>query len=742
MIIITKTRWDREEITMYPVNHFLGAQRNGVNHVSMNLSTFNRASGPVRDTNYPIYSDSLITWYKIKNVKSVRLMFTWEAVQPTLNGPVPGITGGYADYWADLAGRQVGGKTDPRTGRPLPVSVLKRLLDNGIYVILSPWQYNSKSGVKPTGEFIGDTDIVYNDTAFTSANFADFWGKFATAINAVTGSDQRVAFDLINEPHTHAESGNKAGDIGISLTDWFGCAQAAIRSIRDTGATNTIFVPGMAYASASSFTTNGSAGAWLSLIDPLKNIAVTAHCYDGITNLNGVRSTKPITALRDACSALISWARTHGIKVNIGEIALDAGDNGRPSPINGTPAFCSTFPTAQAQWTDWNSFCLANNDVVVGWNWWGNSTSSWWNQGDSCDPEGYHWGLTLDDGVTQTVYMDLIQATLPTPTLVIPDNLADSGMEPNTTTTVAWESPAVWVRQSADGGTVGEPILGGAASVVYVSVTNKGTGPYNLLPGDQTDVIRLYWAKAAAGLSWPAPWNGSIAKQGGTVAPPQPVGTVLPGQSKAIAINWPATPNPADYPGGDGHFCLLALITKSWSPEFEGFLGSDLNQNVLKLSTVAWRNIHIVPVAAKALGDLVIANHTDRNMRAHIAFEILDARAKPIDPAGAKLSIRPRGGALDKLRTLQTDGPLLKLGHGAFEILELARGIPRLDLRPEEVLSFELDYVSEPKIDGYAVRVTQLAMEGDSWRTIGGQTFVVGNVEGFTMRHECHQKTS
>ena len=209
-----------------------------------------------------------------------------------------------------------------------------------------------------------------------------------------------MSFELINEPHTHAEAGNKAGDIGISLADWFACAQAGITSIRTTGATNTIFVPGMAYTAASSFTSNGSSTAWLALSDPQNNIAVTVHCYSGL----GSAST---SVLRDACSALVTWARTnHGIKINIGEIAIDAGDNGRPT-------FCSTFATAQAQWADWHRFCVDDsNDVLVGWNWWGNSAPGWWNQGDSCDPEGYHWGLTLDGGATQTIYMDLIETTM------------------------------------------------------------------------------------------------------------------------------------------------------------------------------------------------------------------------------------------------------------------------------------------------------------------------------------------
>ena len=144
----------------------------------------------------------------------------------------------------------------------------------------------------------------------------------------------------------------------------------------------------MAYTDAASFTTNGSAAHWLALTDPHKNIAVTVHSY------NGLGSSSP-TVLRDACAPLVTWARTHGVNVHVGEVAINAGSNGRPG-------FCSTFAVAQAQWDDWNTFCVSNSDVLVGWNWWANSAAGWWNQGDSCDSEGFHWGLTLDDGATQT----------------------------------------------------------------------------------------------------------------------------------------------------------------------------------------------------------------------------------------------------------------------------------------------------------------------------------------------------
>lgn len=337
----------------------------------MNLGTFDFELGPIRGTDYPVYSDALLDWYQRKGMTSVRLLFTWEAVQSSLGGALPATGDHFDDYWNDL------------------VSALVRLLARNAYVILCPWQYNSNSA---------DTDIVYRGASFSSADFADFWSKFAVAMNAATGTDQRVAFDLINEPHTLTESGSKAGDIGIALVDWFDRARAAIDAIRNSGATNTIFVPGMAYAAAKTFASNGSSDAWVAATVGFENVAVTVHCYIGL-------GSSEATVLRDDCNALVSWARGAGVKVNVGEIAIDAGPNGLPT-------FASTFEIATTQWADWAAFCSENSDVLVGWNWWANSAKNWWNKGDSADPAGFHWGLTLDDGLTQTVYMDVIETAI------------------------------------------------------------------------------------------------------------------------------------------------------------------------------------------------------------------------------------------------------------------------------------------------------------------------------------------
>jgi hypothetical protein len=147
----------------------------------------------------------------------------------------------------------------------------------------------------------------------------------------------------------------------------------------------------MAYTAAASFVTNGSAGPWLTLTDPATNLALTVHCYSPLG------SASP-TVLPDSCTALVTWARNHGVKVHIGEIALDAGD---PT---------GSWALAQAQWAAWAQFCTDNSDVLLGWNWWANSAGGWWDDGDS--GHGSHWGLTTDDGNTQTIYMNLIEATL------------------------------------------------------------------------------------------------------------------------------------------------------------------------------------------------------------------------------------------------------------------------------------------------------------------------------------------
>jgi hypothetical protein len=216
------------------------------------------------------------------------------------------------------------------------------------------------------------------------------------------------------------------------------------------------------------------------------------------------------------------------------------------------------------------------------------------------------------------------------------------------------------------------------------------------------------------------------------------VPAVAAGADTVLPFSWPVTPNPANYPGNDGHFCLLAVVTKNPAvttppaDPFDGFAGPDLNWNVLRFSHVAWRNIHIVPLQPhmRRLGELVVANHTDADVRAQVAFEALDERAQPAEAAG-RISLAPRGTALDRIREFGDPENLEDLGEEVYRVADPATGIVGLQLRPGDELAFGLELAAEQDAAGYALRAVQYTLEGDERTPVGGQTFVVGAVEAW-----------
>jgi Cellulase (glycosyl hydrolase family 5) len=344
----------------------------GTNLNGMESATYNHydpASGPIQDTDYPVFTNTLLNYLHSQGVRHIRFVFAWEAMQSSLGGSIPNnSTSNYSAYWNNY------------------INAVKRLLALGISVNCGMWQYSADTG---------GTDIAYQGGTFQPSDFGNFWGPFAAAVNSATGNDQRVSFDLINEPHQGAIV---AGD---QISTWTPYAQAAITAIRNTGATNLILYSGYNYADCASFTSDGSSNEFLSLTDPGNNLGVTAHNYDGqlSDNISDGGSTDP-NALNNACSALISWAQTHNVLVDIGEIAID---NGNPN---------GSLSLAQTQWTNWQAFCVANKANLISWNWWGCSESQagydWWSNEDSTGRQ--NWGLIQDntDDQTPSTYLTLL----------------------------------------------------------------------------------------------------------------------------------------------------------------------------------------------------------------------------------------------------------------------------------------------------------------------------------------------
>ena len=363
------------------------------------------------------------------------------------------------------------------------------------------------------------------------------------------------------------------------------------------------------------------------------------------------------------------------------------------------------------------------------------------NQGSSFTANGtvWKWDITTPFNTTNfqasgifTTYPGNGGGALVEPFLVIQDNedkininKTDIGSEPNTTTTIAWDSRDIWVRQTNDGKTPGndipQKVLGGQPSYVYVRIRNKGITPTS---GDEK--IILYWAKASTGLGWPAPWDGSNnipspikGEQIGQIDLSSP-NVIQPNTDGIVEFRWAGTPNPINY-GGDEHFCLLARIVTSpapllftdpaLTPPFSyglteqlavtnplGVTNPLLISNVLNNNKIAWRNIHITGVAAKIRpGSIIVANYLSVRINAKINFELLNSQGNRVELGTDKLLIGAKGIALEQLN--QTDfsrNSVEVLEDGQFSILDIENGIENIILEPGETLTLAVQY-TQPK---------------------------------------------
>lgn len=302
--------------------------------------------------NQPLHKQAFIDYLASKNVSVVRIMVCWESFQPTAMGAFD------STYTAKVK------------------ALVDMFLAKGIYVQINPWQYSTSSG---------DTDITYKGVAFTSAMFSDFWSKLA----AVFSYDQRICFDLINEPHL-PDSGS--GIVGITLNNWFSYAQSAVNAIRATGATNYIAIQGMNYADPGTWVSNGSAAKFVAMTDTLspKRLIVGTHNY-------GTNYTASIINLKSNLYAIVADARANGYKFFV---ETDCSLNPAENPASSTTV---------SNWADVTTYMKSNSDVCLGWSWWAaddNTIAGW-------GTDYYHWSLTAPGtNNVNSQWMDLIQGTL------------------------------------------------------------------------------------------------------------------------------------------------------------------------------------------------------------------------------------------------------------------------------------------------------------------------------------------
>jgi endoglucanase len=295
---------------------------------------------PVSGTHYEWVSHKDIDYLAAKGVTFVRLLFSWEILQPTLGAPFD-----VAYEWT-MRDR---------------VSYATSL---GVHVMIEPHGGDSPKFARYKGNAVG-SDAVPNSA------FADLWARLAQRHK----DNANVIFGLTNEPNA------------ISTVQWFAAAQAAIDAIRAAGATNIIMVPGNGFSQPGSWNRTyydsavprvSNAAGWAMLQDPLDNLVVSVHTYfDSDGGGNGIDIVHP-EIIGQRLQPVVDWARARGIKVHLSEFGASSAN-----------------PRAKEAVANALAYMDANADVVIGWAWWAYGPPDWWGhyQFTLCPKDDY----TVDD---------------------------------------------------------------------------------------------------------------------------------------------------------------------------------------------------------------------------------------------------------------------------------------------------------------------------------------------------------
>jgi endoglucanase len=185
---------------------------------------------------------------------------------------------------------------------------------------------NDMSGLTGSGLVVGSSDEANRE-------FAGEWSAIAEAFK----DKENVIFGLMNEPRV------------VSASQFLVAANMAIDAIRDTGAVQTINVPGAYGSSGSLWTSTDNAAVMLGVVDPLQNFNYEIHQYIDF-NKNGV--LQPGIGAQ-ALVDVTNWARANNASLFLGEYAFAAD------------------PGSLHEGADLQNFLLHNADIWSGATYWG-----------------------------------------------------------------------------------------------------------------------------------------------------------------------------------------------------------------------------------------------------------------------------------------------------------------------------------------------------------------------------------
>lgn len=279
----------------------------GVNFAGPEFNGDRIPGKPFKDFVYPSKKD--IDYFADRGMNTFRLPFRWERLQRNL-------------------------------GWPLDAGELKRIDDvvagvtrDGGYVLLDPHNYG-----RYFDKLIGSPEVP--DSAF-----AEFWRLLAEHYK----DNPKVIFGLMNEP------------FGIPARTWRTSAEAALKSIRETGAKNLVFVPGTSWSGAHSWRgKSGNAEAFQDLKDPGNAMVFEVHQYLDSDYSGTDPKCQSETIGVETLTDFTKWLRETGNKGFLGEFS--AG----PDPV------CLTALKGMLD------HMRNNSDVWIGWTYW--AAGAWWGK--------------------------------------------------------------------------------------------------------------------------------------------------------------------------------------------------------------------------------------------------------------------------------------------------------------------------------------------------------------------------
>jgi len=296
------------------------ANLKGVNQA---CADFGQALPGTMDTTYTFPREASIDHFASLGFGAVRIPFLWERLQGHLRGEFNEA------YFASL------NKT------------VSWVTQRGMHAIIDPHNYArySTTGQVDGGEVIGATG-----SGVAVEDFLDFWTRLANAFKG----DANVVFAIMNEPNT------------MSTRLWADTAQAAIKAIRDTGASNLVLVPGNGWTGAHSWLENwydtsgdelSNAMAFKNFVDPGDNFAFEMHQYLDSDSSGGSPDCASSTIGADGLAGATQWLEENNFRAFLGEFA------------GGANSVCEDGINAMLTHMD-------QHPVWLGWTWW--AAGPWW----------------------------------------------------------------------------------------------------------------------------------------------------------------------------------------------------------------------------------------------------------------------------------------------------------------------------------------------------------------------------